>query len=234
MWLIVAPDRMSFEESVTIRTTKDWNTAKILLYKTYMAVISQHCDGILVFLHTSSTKLSDNVSKSNVYVTKQHFDRQHIFNKWNIVYVDSLGLIGSSPSNLMMNNVKIFEVLCSSRWHSCKCRESARRKHKLSLYGWPVLWKMRQLIVCFLSRNLVQTASLQPKGTSLSRKANTVEFVNLLNLQFEFILHLLQDSMKSVLFRFFLSFDKAYLAHSSLDRYTRVLFSCALKYLNPP
>ena len=65
----------------------------------------------------------------------------------------------------------------------CKWRASARKRHKLSLYGCLVLSSnVRQLTVPFLNRSLGKTALLHPIGTSFSKAANTVKFVNLQNL----------------------------------------------------
>ena len=109
-----------------------------------------------------------------------------------------------------------------------KGRLSARKRHKLSLNGCLVFSSyVRQLIVWFLSRRSGKTAFLHPIGTSLSTAANTVKFVNLWNLQFVFILSPLQDSMTSVLLKRSFSFAKSSLMHTSLDRSSRVLFSCA-------
>ena len=49
-----------------------------------------------------------------------------------------------------------------------------------------------------------------------------------------FILSRLQDSMTSVLLRKSFIFAKSSWVHTSLDRSSKVFFSCAEKYLNPP
>ena len=39
-----------------------------------MIIVSRESDSIVVFLHTKSTKLSDNVSINNIYVVKQNIE----------------------------------------------------------------------------------------------------------------------------------------------------------------
>ena len=85
-----------------------------------------------------------------------------------------------SPTIWLMNKMKNFEVSSSSCWFPCMWRARARKRHKLSLYGCLVFSSIvRQLIVWFLSRGSGRTAFLHPLGTSLSKAANTVKFVNL-------------------------------------------------------
>ena len=64
----------SAEESVTIRTTKslkDWiNVAHI----TYMIIVPQQSDSIVVFLHTSSSKFSDNVAIHNIDIIQENVE----------------------------------------------------------------------------------------------------------------------------------------------------------------
>ena len=81
-------------------------------------------------------------------------------------------------SILLMNKLNNFEVFSSSYWCPCMWRASARKRHKLSLYGCLMFCSnVRQLIVWFLSRGSDKTAFLHPIGTSLSKAANTVKFV---------------------------------------------------------
>ena len=88
--------------------------------------------------------------------------------------------LGHSPTNLLMKTLCNFDVSSSSRWVPCKWRTSARKRHKLSLYGCLVLSSyVKQLIVPFPSRSSDKTASLHPIGTSLRKRANTINFVNL-------------------------------------------------------
>ena len=53
---------------------KDWKTALMLLYITYMIIVSQQSYRFVVLLHTSSSKFSDNVSIYNIYVVKQNIE----------------------------------------------------------------------------------------------------------------------------------------------------------------
>ena len=78
----------------------------------------------------------------------------------------------------------------------------------------------------FSSRVLGKTALLHPIGTFLSKAAKTVQFVNLYNLHFVFILSRLQDSMTSVLLGKSFNFFKSSWVHTSLDRSSRALFLC--------
>ena len=88
--------------------------------------------------------------------------------------------LGLSPSILLMNKLNNCEVSSSSRWVPCKWRASARKRQKLSLYACLVFSSyVRQLIVRCLNRGLGKNALLHPIGTSLSKAANTVKFVNL-------------------------------------------------------
>ena len=142
---------------------------------------------------------------------------------------------GVSPSIFLMNKLKVFDVSSSSFWFPSKWRARARKRHKLSVYGCLVFSpKVRQLTVCFSNRGYCRTASLHPIGTSLRKAANTVKFVNLYNLYFVFKLFLLHDSMTSVLLRLSFRFVRSSLVHTSFDRSSSVLFSCAYKYLNLP
>ena len=133
-----------------------------------------------------------------------------------------------NPSVLLMNKLNIFEVFSSSRWFLCKWRARARTKHRLSLYGCLVFSSnVRQLIVQFFKSGLGKTAFFHPIGTSLSKAANTVKFVNLYNLHFVFIFSRLQDSLTSVWLRKSFNIAKSSWVHTSLDWSSRVLFSYA-------
>ena len=55
-----------------------------------------------VFLHNSSTKLSESFSIYNIYVAKLNIGCYQILDNWNIVDVDSLELIGPQ-SNLYID-----------------------------------------------------------------------------------------------------------------------------------
>ena len=67
----------------------------------------------------------------------------------------------------------------SSRSLSCKRRPRARKRHRLPLYGCLVFSSnVRQLFVQFFNSGLVMAAFLQPLGTSSSKAAKTVKFVN--------------------------------------------------------
>ena len=85
-----------------------------------------------------------------------------------------------NQSILLMNNLNNFEVSSSSPWVPCKWRARARKRHKLSLYGCLVFSSyVRHLIVQFFKSGSGKTAFLHPIGTSLSKAANMVQFVNL-------------------------------------------------------
>ena len=85
-------------------------------------------------------------------------------------------------------------------------RSNGQQEHKIGTnchYGFlSVLYlKVRQLIMQNFIHSLVTTASLHPKGTSLSKTENRVEFVNLKNLHLVIIPCLPHDSEMSVLLR---------------------------------
>ena len=127
-----------------------------------------------------------------------------------------------------MHKLHIFEVSSSSRWFPCKWRTRARKRHRLSLYGCLVFSSnVRHLIVQFFKSGSGKIASFYLIGTPLRRAVNTVKFVNLKNLHFVLNLSLLHDLMTSVLLRISLSFAMSSLVHTSLDRSSNVLFSCA-------
>ena len=168
----------SAEETVTIKTTKRLKDCINVAHITYMNNVSQQSGSIFALLHTSSSKFSDNVSIYNIYVVKQNIACQRILNNWNIIHVDSFELIGTEPIHFVYECIEKIRCFSSSRWFTCKWRESER--HTLSLYSCLVFSSnVRQLIVWFLSRGSGKTASLHPIGTSLRRAANTVNFVYL-------------------------------------------------------
>ena len=88
--------------------------------------------------------------------------------------------LGLSPSILVMNKLNNCEVSSSSRWVPCKWKASARKRHKLSLYGCLVFSSnVSQLIVWFLSRSSGKTAFLHPIGTFFRGTAKTIKFFKL-------------------------------------------------------
>ena len=135
--------------------------------------------------------------------------------------------LGLSPSILLMNNLNNFEISPSSRWVPCKWRASPRKRHKLSLYRCLVFSSfVRQLIVWFLSRGSEKTAFLHPIKIFLTGAAIT---------------SILLTCRTSTLCSFFLgyktlwrhfrlrksfNFARSSWVHTSLDRSSRVLFSC--------
>ena len=64
----------SAEESVTIRATKILKDCINFAHIKCMIIVFQQTDSIVVFLHTSSSMLSDNVSIYNIYVVKQNIE----------------------------------------------------------------------------------------------------------------------------------------------------------------
>ena len=93
---------------------------------------------------------------------------------------------------------------------------------------------VKPLSVWFFNRSLGKTASLQPIGTSLSKTATTVKFLNLRKLHFLVNFSQLYESKISILLRRSISFVKSSLVHTSFDPSSRVLFSCAWEQLKPP
>ena len=133
-----------------------------------------------------------------------------------------------NPSILLMNKLNNFEVFSSSRWFPCRWRAKPRKRHRSSLYGCLVFSSnVRQLIVWLLSRGSGKTGSLHPIGTSLSKAADRIKFVNLWNLHFVSILSRLQDYMTSVFLRKSFNFAKSSWVNTSLDWSSKVLFSYA-------
>ena len=144
-----------------------------LLYLSSRTVISYFCT---LCLASSPIRLPSTISISYsrmLRVNRSSTKRiSFIWTPWNWSALN--------PSILLMNQFYIFEVSFSKRWFLCRWRARARKRHRLSLYGCLVFYStVRQLIVWFLSRGLEKTASLHPIGTSLSKAANTVKFVNL-------------------------------------------------------
>ena len=169
----------SVEDSVTIRTTKSLKDCINFAHITYMIIVPQQSDSIVIFLQTSPSKFSDNVTIYNSNIStmlrasrSSAIGISFIWTLWN--------WLGLSPSILLMNKLNNFEVTSASRWVPCKWRASARKRYKLSLYGYLVFFSyVRQLIVWFLSSGSGKTAFLYPIGTSLGKAANTFEFVDL-------------------------------------------------------
>ena len=144
-----------------------------LLYLSSRTVFSYFCT---LRLASSPTMFPSTISISYrimLKVSKSSTIRQSfMWTPWNW---SALNL-----SILLMNKLNNFEVSSPSRWVPCKWGASARKRRKLSLYGFLVLFSnVRQLIVWFLSRGLCKTAFFQPIGTSSSKAANAVKFVNL-------------------------------------------------------
>ena len=61
----------SAEKSVKIRKTKSLKDCSIVAHITYIIIVPQQSDSIVVFLHTSSSKFPDSVAIHNIEV-KQH------------------------------------------------------------------------------------------------------------------------------------------------------------------
>ena len=135
----------SAEESVTIRTMKRLKDCINVAHVTYMIIVSQQSDSVVIFLHTSSSKFSDNVSIYNINVVKQNriltvsrFSIIGILFMWTRFRLNQLGL---SPSILFIKEMKSLDVF-SSRLFPCKCRPRARKRHRLSFFGCLVLSSM--------------------------------------------------------------------------------------------
>ena len=64
----------SVERSVTIMTAKRLEGYINVVQGTYAIVVSQHSHSIFVFLHTSSSKFSDNVAIQNIYIIQQNVE----------------------------------------------------------------------------------------------------------------------------------------------------------------
>ena len=71
----------SAEESVTIMATKRLKDCFNVAHKTYMIFVSQQSDSIVVFLHTPSSKFSDNVAIHNIDSIQHNVEGQQIFNR---------------------------------------------------------------------------------------------------------------------------------------------------------
>ena len=128
----------------------------------------------------------------------------------------------------LMNKLKNFEVSTPRRWVLRKWRARAWWRHMLSLYRCPVFSSnVRHLIVPFLNWRSSKTASSQAISRSLSKAAKSGNFVKLCNLYFVYIVSPLQNSMTSILLKMSFSFANSPLVHTSLDRSSMVLFSCA-------
>ena len=170
----------SVEESVPqLRQRKDWKTAfmlltqhKWLLYLSSPNVISYFCKRRL-----SSSRIMFPPSISKSYNKKMKVSRAsttEILFKWT-----SWIWLRLSPTVLLTNEMEILEVFSSGCWVAWFWRASAQKWHKSSIYGCLVFsFKMRHSIVTFLNRVSAKTASLQPRGTSWSRTARMVIFVN--------------------------------------------------------
>ena len=88
--------------------------------------------------------------------------------------------------------------------------------------------------LCGFYRKLRKNSVLANHRYGMSKATNTVKFVNLEIFPFVFILSLLHHSLTSVLLTSLFSFIKSSLVHTSFDRSSRVLFSCAYKHLKLP
>ena len=62
----------SVEKTVTIRAKKRLKDCNNVAHITYMIIVSQQSDSIVVFLHISSSNFSDIVSIYHIYVEKQN------------------------------------------------------------------------------------------------------------------------------------------------------------------
>ena len=144
-----------------------------LLHLSSCTVLSYFCT---LRLASSPTRLLSTISIS--YSRKLRVSRYSIVGK--LFMWTPCKWLGLSLSILLMNKLNNFEVFSSSQWFPCKGRAGARRRHRLSFYGCLVFSSnVRQLIVWFLGRGSGKTAFLHPIFTSLSKKAETIRFVNL-------------------------------------------------------
>ena len=64
----------SNEESVTNRTTKRLKDCNNVVHLTYMIIVPQQSDSIVVFLQTSPSKFSDNVTIHNIDIIQHNFE----------------------------------------------------------------------------------------------------------------------------------------------------------------
>ena len=64
----------SAEKSVAIRAAKRLEACINVVHVAYVVVVSQQSHNIFVFLHTSSSKFSDNVAIHNVYIIQQNVE----------------------------------------------------------------------------------------------------------------------------------------------------------------
>ena len=64
----------SVEESVTIRTTKRLKDCISVAHITYMIFVPQQSDSIVLFLQTSPSKFSDNVTIHNIDIIQHNVE----------------------------------------------------------------------------------------------------------------------------------------------------------------
>ena len=150
---------------------------------TFMKIVSQQSDSILMLLHNPSSEFTYNVTYTKLISLRKIFSNSRSSSIVMSVIWTPWDRLRLSRSILLINKLKILDVSSSGRWFPCKWRARARKRHKLSLDGCLVFSSyVRQLTVWFSSRGLGKTASLQPIGSSLSKAAYTVKLVNLWNL----------------------------------------------------
>ena len=98
----------SVEESVTIRTTKSLKDCIIVAHITYMIIVPQQSDSIVVFLQNSPSKFSDNVTIHNSDIVQHNVESQQIFNNRIIVHLDSFELIGAQSIHFIDEQIEQF------------------------------------------------------------------------------------------------------------------------------
>ena len=113
-----------------------------------MIFVSQQPDSIVVFLHTWSSKLTDNVSSYKIYVVKQIIECWQIFNRWNIVHVDSFELIGTEDIHFISGGVEKFGCFFFQSLIFVHVERNSTKKTQFVVYGCLVFSSnVRQLIV---------------------------------------------------------------------------------------
>ena len=91
----------SVEKSVTFRAVKRSEDCTFVVYVAYVIFVSQQLHSVFVWLHTSSSRFSDNITTHNVYIRQQIVESQQIFNNRNVVRVDFLELIGAQSIHFL-------------------------------------------------------------------------------------------------------------------------------------
>ena len=139
-----ASDQMTLQVSsllkicIAIWTAESLEEGIDIVNVTNMTIISYQLNILLLLFDASSCKFSNPCAVNKVDVVYENIDTHYIFHRWNIIHANFLNFCGVRICTFNKKRLNFFEVSSSSLSFPCKCRASALKRQRLSLYVFSV------------------------------------------------------------------------------------------------